>query len=83
MASGRVLYFAGLREALGLAEEVLELPADVRTVKEFCNYLAARHIAYAERRLYIRVARNELFAHETDPLAEGDVLALIPPVAGG
>jgi molybdopterin synthase sulfur carrier subunit len=79
----RILYFAGLREALGIAEETVALPAGVETVGGLCDHLAARHGAYAERRRFVRVARNEAFARDDDRLAEGDVLALIPPVAGG
>jgi molybdopterin synthase sulfur carrier subunit len=79
----RVLYFAGLRDALGITEETLELPNDVRTVAGLADHLAARHRAYAERRAHVRIARNEAFAEASEPLAEGDVVALIPPVAGG
>jgi molybdopterin synthase sulfur carrier subunit len=79
----RVLYFAGLRDALGLGEETLDLPASVRTVGQLCDLLAARHRPYAERRGHVRVARNEAFAHDDDELSDGDVVALIPPVAGG
>jgi sulfur-carrier protein len=79
----RILYFAGLREALGMAEETLELPPGVSTVSALAEHLANRHRAYAERRGYVRIARNEAFAADDEPLADGDVVALIPPVAGG
>lgn len=79
----RILYFAGLRDALGLAEETLELPAGVRTVAALAEHLARRHRAYAERRKHVRIARNEAFAADDEALADGDVVALIPPVAGG
>jgi sulfur-carrier protein len=79
----RLLYFAGLREALGLGEESLHLPADVQTVGALAEHLAKRHRGFAERRNHVRIARNEAFADDLDPLAEGDVIALIPPVAGG
>jgi molybdopterin converting factor small subunit len=37
-----------------------------------------------ENRLsHIRLARNEELARLDDPLADGDVVALSPPVAGG
>jgi sulfur-carrier protein len=78
-----VLYFAGLRDAVGLADETIELPDRVRTIGEFCDHLAAHHRAYAERRASVRVARNEAFASDADPVGDGDVIALIPPVAGG
>lgn len=79
----RVFYFAGLRDALGLAEETLDLPEGVRTVRALADHLAARHPAYGERRAHVRIARNEAFAADDDPVADGDVIALIPPVAGG
>jgi molybdopterin synthase sulfur carrier subunit len=78
-----VLYFAGLREALGVAEEVFDVPSGVHTVGDLCRLLAARHAAYAERYRHVRVARNEVFARDDDGLCDGDVIALIPPVAGG
>lgn len=79
----RILYFAGLRDAIGLTEESVEVPDGVRTVRGLCNLLASRHGAYAERRSFVRVARNEAFAADDEALADGDVIALIPPVAGG
>jgi molybdopterin converting factor subunit 1 len=79
----RVLYFAGLRDAVGLGEESLDLPDNVQTVRHLSNYLAARHLAYGERRAHVRIARNEAFAADDEPLSDGDIVALIPPVAGG
>ncbi len=79
----RILYFAGLREAVGLSEETLEVPAGVGTVAALADHLAARHPAYAARRAHVRIARNEAFAGDQEAVADGDVIALIPPVAGG
>jgi molybdopterin converting factor subunit 1 len=79
----RVLYFAGLRDAIGCDEESLELTSAVATVADLCGHLASRHAAYAARRGHVRVARNERFAELEEPLLDGDVVALIPPVAGG
>jgi molybdopterin synthase sulfur carrier subunit len=81
--SVRILYFAGLRDAVGVAEESLPLPAEVVTIGALADHLAARHAAYADRRGHVRIARNETFANADDPVADGDVIALIPPVAGG
>jgi sulfur-carrier protein len=78
-----VLYFAGLREAVGVSEEWVELPTSPFTVGDLATHLAIRHGAYAERRSHVRIARNEAFAEEHEILSGGDVVALIPPVAGG
>jgi molybdopterin converting factor subunit 1 len=72
-----------MRDAVGREEELLELPPHVRTVGALSDELAARHPAYAKRRAHVRIARNEAFAAMGDPLSEGDVIAVIPPVAGG
>jgi molybdopterin synthase sulfur carrier subunit len=85
MAATRVtvLYFGGLRDAIGLSEEALELPGDVRTVGDLSAHLAARHRAYGDQRACVRLARNEAFAGVDERLESGDVIALLPPVAGG
>jgi molybdopterin synthase sulfur carrier subunit len=79
----QILYFAGLRDAIGMAEESLELSPGIATIGALADHLAARHKAYAERRGHVRIARNEAFADDDEPLSDGDVVALIPPVAGG
>jgi molybdopterin synthase sulfur carrier subunit len=79
----RVLYFAAVRDLVTREEESLDLPEPVRTVGDFTAWIASRHGALAGRMASVRIARNETFALADEALAEGDVLALIPPVAGG
>jgi MoaE-MoaD fusion protein len=78
----QVLYFAVFRERIGLSAEALELPAGA-SVGDAVSALQLRHAAIAALRGRFRVARNQSFALEEEALAEGDELALIPPVAGG
>jgi molybdopterin converting factor subunit 1 len=79
----RILYFAAVRDLVARDEESLELPADVKRVEEFSRWIGSHHAALAGRMGSVRIARNEVFARSDESLAEGDVLALIPPVAGG
>jgi molybdopterin converting factor subunit 1 len=79
----KVLYFAGMRDLAGRAEEDMDLPAGVATVGDFAAHLARVLPGFAALRASVRVARNEAFADDADRLAAGDVLALIPPVSGG
>lgn len=79
----QLLYFAAVRDLVGVPEETRELPASVVTVGALSTHLAAVHPTLAGRLDAVRFARNEEFARDTDPLADGDVIALIPPVAGG
>lgn len=78
----QVLYFAVFRERLGTSAETLELSPPA-TVADAVAALEARHPAVAALRGHYRVARNQAFASTSEPLDEGDELALIPPVAGG
>jgi molybdopterin synthase sulfur carrier subunit len=79
----KVLYFAALRELVGEAEEQLELPADVHTVRDFVSYLQRVRPALAGKMASVRVALDETFANDSDALQGAHVIALIPPVAGG
>jgi len=79
----QVLYFAALRELLGLNEEALELPENVHTVGEFVQHLQRVRPALNGKMASVRVALDETFALDSDGLAGVSTIALIPPVAGG
>lgn len=78
-----LLYFAGVRDLVGRAREDVALPPDVRSVGALAAWLERERPALAGRMATVRIARNEEFARVEDAIAEGDELALIPPVAGG
>jgi molybdopterin converting factor subunit 1 len=78
-----VLYFAAARERAGTTRETLELPEGA-TLDSLRAQLAERHPALVPIFRHVRWARNERFERDlARPLASGDVVALIPPVAGG
>jgi molybdopterin synthase sulfur carrier subunit len=82
----RVLYFAWLRERIGVHEEELTPPEDVATVDAFLNWLARRGPGYAQAladKRIVRVAVNQKFAEGGDTLRGTDEIALFPPVTGG
>lgn len=78
-----LLYFAAVRDLVGTDEEQVALPAGVATIEALAAHLTTLHPALAGRLDYVRFARNEEFAQPGEPIASGDVIALIPPVAGG
>lgn len=82
----KVLYFARLREALGIASEQIVLQPAVRNLEGLRSLLIARGGAWAEALgsgKQIRVAVNQDMAADDTPLAEGDEVAFFPPVTGG
>lgn len=78
-----VLYFAAVRDLVGRDEERVALPDGVASIAAVGDHLSQLHPALEGRLSYVRFARNEEFAQLADPIADGDVIALIPPVAGG
>lgn len=78
----RILYFAVLRERLGLAEEVVEV-ASGGTVAAALAAIAARHPIIAPLLPRVQTAVNRAVVAASQPLGDNDELALIPPVAGG
>jgi molybdopterin synthase catalytic subunit len=78
----RVLYFAIVRERLGRDSDEIELPAGA-TGADLLVALEKRHPALGGLRAAIKLAVNEEFAPAERVLVDGDVVALIPPVAGG
>jgi MoaE-MoaD fusion protein len=78
----RVRLFAMLRERAGWRERELELGAG-STVGDAWRALAEDEPALAGYEQVVRFARNSRYAATAEPLADGDELAVIPPVAGG
>lgn len=75
-----VRYYALLREQAGTSAETLLTVA--RTPRELYEELKSRHPFSLAPEL-LRVAVNSEFGDWSQPLAEGDCVVFIPPVAGG
>ena len=79
----KVLFFAASRDIVGRSEVDVELPADVDTIGAFLAHLTRSYPDLDGRLGSVRIAQNERFADHDSALSAGDVLAVIPPVAGG
>ncbi len=79
----QLLYFAVVRDLMGREQEDVELPAGVDRVGALATWLEESRPPLAGRLSHVRFAVDEAFARAPDPLHEGAVIALIPPVAGG
>jgi molybdenum cofactor guanylyltransferase len=76
----RVQYFALLREQAGTRDESVATAA--RTPGELFRELSSRH-HFTLQPAMLKVAVNAEFREWSHPLAAGDVVVFIPPVAGG
>jgi molybdopterin synthase catalytic subunit len=78
----RVRLFAVQRELAGTREVALELP-DGADVEAAWVALVVRHPILSAGRESLRFARNGEYADPMTALADGDEVAMIPPVSGG
>ena len=78
----RVRLFAVQRELAGTREVGLELRAGA-TIADAWDALVERHPVLAPGRTSVRFARNSVYASADEVLADGDEVAMIPPVSGG
>ena len=78
----RIRLFAIQRELAGTREVTLELPDDA-DIEAAWLALADRYPVLAPGRSSLRFARNGDYAEPTTALADGDEVAMIPPVSGG
>src|SRR6266481_9611388 len=76
-----VRLFASYREAAGVGRIELELPPGAK-VKDAIFNILKDHPLIAEGRQVV-IARNQEYVTADEPLADGDEVALIPPVSGG
>jgi molybdopterin synthase sulfur carrier subunit len=81
--SVKILYFASLKEALGMAGESVELPAGVATVGALRDWLVGQGRDKLASAKNLRCAVNQDMAGLDAPVREGDEIAFFPPVTGG
>ena len=82
----KLLYFAWVRERIGVAEEDISIPPDVRTVDNLLAWLASQsdgHAAALVDSTRLRIAVNQTYVRGDQPLHDSDEIAIFPPVTGG
>jgi molybdopterin synthase catalytic subunit len=77
-----IKYFAMFRERMGASEERVELP-DGATIAAVCEYVNSRLPELAPLLARSMVMRNQEYVDLDSSLADGDEIAIIPPVSGG
>ncbi|RIX49541.1 MAG: molybdopterin converting factor subunit 1 [Rhodocyclales bacterium GT-UBC] len=81
--SVKVLYFASLKEALGMGSESVDLPPGVATVGALRDWLVSQGRDKLASAKNLRCAVNQDMAGLDAAVREGDEIAFFPPVTGG
>ncbi len=82
----KLLYFAWVRQRIGVGQETVSLPAEVATVAGLVDWLRTRGPGYAEAfrdTRAIRYAVNQEYVEPDQPVSADDEVAFFPPVTGG
>ncbi|QNI33634.1 molybdenum cofactor biosynthesis protein MoaE [Alloacidobacterium dinghuense] len=78
----RVLFFGVLKDIFSEAVDSIQMPTDA-TVATLLDHFRARAPQLDQLWTSLAVAVNQEYALPTQPLADGDEVALLPPVSGG
>ncbi len=82
----RLRYFAKVREALGISEEWIDIPEEIRTVGDLRQYLMKRGVPWSDvlgKENGLRMACQLKMADSGTELTEECEVAFFPPVTGG
>lgn len=82
----KAVYFAWVRERIGLAEEEISPPAEVTTIRDLVAWLAARGEGYASAFAdpkTIRAAIDKCHAAPNASIGAAHEIAFFPPMTGG
>ncbi|HWL81544.1 MAG TPA: molybdopterin converting factor subunit 1 [Roseomonas sp.] len=82
----QVLYFAWVRQKVGVGQEEVSPPPEVTDVAGLMHWLSGRsegHAAAFANARQVRAAVNQEFCPPDHPLRPGDEVAFFPPVTGG
>jgi len=81
-----ILYFAWVREKIGVGAETLDLPDGLATVADLVAWLAGRSDGHAEafaEPARLRAAVDQVFVPLEASLGRPREIAIFPPVTGG
>ncbi|TCR69866.1 molybdopterin synthase sulfur carrier subunit [Bosea sp. BK604] len=82
----KLVYFAWVRERIGLAEEKVELPAETRTIADLVRWLKTRGEGYEaafDNEAIVRAAIDHSHVKPDAVIADASEIAFFPPMTGG
>ena len=82
----KLLYFAWIRTNLGVAEELLDVPSEIKDVEGLLEWLINRGESYKtvfSDLSLIHVSVNQEYVDLDNAITQGDEIAFFPPVTGG
>jgi sulfur-carrier protein len=81
-----IRYFAWVRERVGVEEETIDVPGNVKTVSDLISHLKSlddNHAAAFEEEEAIRVALDQMHVETDAVIGNAREAAFFPPMTGG
>jgi molybdopterin synthase sulfur carrier subunit len=81
-----ILYFAKIKELVGLDNEIIDLPSNIVSFDELKNYFISRGAPWSEIFLpenATRCALNQNLMNSNFIIEAGSEIAFFPPITGG
>jgi len=82
----KILYFAWLRQKIGVSREEIDPPSEINTLGELIRWLKGQSPGHADAFLdetAVHAAINHEFATTDVAIKPGDEIAFFPPITGG
>lgn len=82
----KLVYFAWVRERIGIGEEEIDLPETVRTGADLLSWMKTRGENYEAALAVdnaIRIAVDQEHVDHDEPIGSPREIALFPPMTGG
>ena len=82
----KLVYFAWVRERIGKPQEEIELPGDVKIVRDLLSYLKTLGEEYEAALQYpevIRVALDQEHVEHSEAIGDAREIGIFPPMTGG
>jgi molybdopterin synthase sulfur carrier subunit len=82
----KLVYFAWVRERIGLADETVVLPDGLETIADLVRWLKTRDEGYElafEKEDLVRAAVDHMHVKPQASIADATEIAFFPPMTGG
>ena len=82
----KIVYFSWLKEILGISEENVRPPKNIKNIKDLIKWLSAKSIKHRKvflKSKNIRCSINHQIVDKNNKIKNNDEIAFFPPFTGG
>lgn len=79
----KVVFYGGLKRDVGVKEQELHMEQETLTISQLMDQLIGQYPQLRSKLSSVVYAVGDEIVAEDHPIADGDEVALLPPVSGG